>query len=122
MKLDLSFDLPVTLIVTNPILDIAAKTGLLLLAGLLAFFLAKALLIRGGRAFARRTRSGFDNILLESGFFSRAALLAPAPVFFWGLEFFSGLKGVLDHLIYAYLAVSVVLVLANLLDALSALY
>jgi len=122
VKLDLSFDLPVTLIVTNPILDIAAKTGLLLLAGLLAFFLAKALLIRGGRAFARRTRSGFDDILLESGFFSRAALLAPAPVFFWGLEFFSGLKGVLDHLIYAYLAVSVVLVLANLLDALSALY
>ena len=115
-------DLPVTLIDANPILDLAAKTGLLLLAGLFAFFLARTLLERGGRAFARRTRSGFDDILIETGFFSRAALLAPAPVFFWGLEFFSGLKGLLDHLIYAYLAVSVVLVLAKLLDALSRLY
>ncbi|OIQ51076.1 Miniconductance mechanosensitive channel YbdG [Pseudodesulfovibrio hydrargyri] len=122
MNLDLPFDLPVTLIEANPVLDLAAKTGLLLLAGLLAFFLARWLLVRGGRAFARRTRSKFDDILLESGFFSRAALLAPAPVFFWGLEFFSGLKGLLDHLIYAYLAVSVVLVLAKLLDALSGLY
>ena len=122
VNLDLPFELPVTLIETNLILDLAAKTGLLLLAGLLAFFLARWLLVRGARAFARRTRSGFDDILLETGFFSRAALLAPAPVFFWGLEFFSGLKGLLDHLIFAYLAVSVVLVLAKLLDGLSALY
>lgn len=122
MNLNLSFDLPVTLIDQDPFLDLAAKTGILLAAGLLAFFLARTLLVRGARAFAHRTRSGFDDILLESGFFSRAALLAPALVFFWGLEFFSGLKGVLDHLIFAYLAVAVVLILARLLDALSRLY
>ncbi|WP_338669901.1 mechanosensitive ion channel family protein [Pseudodesulfovibrio methanolicus] len=122
MNLDLSFNLPITLIHQDPFLDLAAKTGILLVAGLLAFLLARILLVRGARAFAHRTRSGFDDILLESGFFSRAALLAPALVFFWGMEFFSGLKGVLDHLIFAYLAVAVVLILARLLDALSRLY
>nr|WP_286181984.1 mechanosensitive ion channel domain-containing protein [Desulfovibrio sp. Huiquan2017] len=114
--------MPVTLIDADPILDLATKIGILIVGGLLAFFLARALLVRGGRAFAGRTRNGFDDILLQVGFFSRAALLAPALVFFWGLEFFSGLKGVLDHLIYAYLAVAVVLILSKLLDALSALY
>lgn len=122
MNLNLSFDLPVTLIDHDPVLDLAAKTGILLMAGLLAFFLVRALLVRGARAFAHRTRSGFDDILLESGFFSRAALLAPPLVFYWGLEFFSGLKGVLDHLLFAYLAVAVVLILDRLLDALSRLY
>jgi miniconductance mechanosensitive channel len=122
VNLNLPFDLPVTLMDRDPILDLAAKTGILLVAGLIAFFLARALLVRGGRAFARRTKSGFDDYLLQAGFFSRVALLAPALVFFWGLEFFSGLKGVLDHLIFAYLAVAVVLILAKLLDALSRLY
>lgn len=122
MNLDLQLDLPATLIEASPILDLAAKTGIMLLAGLLAFFLTRTLLLRGARAFSRRTRNGFDDFLLETGFFSRAALLAPALVFFWGLEFFSGLKGVLDRLVFAYLAVSVVLILATLLDALSNLY
>lgn len=122
MNFNQSFTLPVTLIDADPILDLATKIGILIVGGLLAFFLARALLVRGGRAFAGRTRNGFDDILLQVGFFSRAALLAPALVFFWGLEFFSGLKGVLDHLIYAYLAVAVVLILSKLLDALSALY
>ena len=114
--------LPVTLIKANPMLDLAAKTGLLLLAGLIAYWLARLLLVRGARAFARRTKSNFDDILVESGFFSRAALLAPAPVFFWGLEFFAGLKGVLDHAIYVYLALTVILVVTRLLDALARLY
>ncbi|EGB16475.1 MscS Mechanosensitive ion channel [Pseudodesulfovibrio mercurii] len=122
MNLDLSLTLPVTLIDSDPILDLATKTGLLIAGGLIAFFLARALLVRGARAFAHRTNNSFDDFLLKAGFFSRAALLAPALVFFWGLEFFSGLKGVLDHLIYAYLAVAVVLILAKLLDALSGLY
>lgn len=122
MNFNQPFTLPVTLIDADPILDLAAKTGILIAGGLLAFFLARTLLMRGGRAFAGRTQNGFDDILLQVGFFSRAALLAPALVFFWGLEFFSGLKGVLDHLIYAYLAVAVVLILSKLLDALSSLY
>lgn len=114
--------LPVTLIHSNQILDLAAKTGLLLLAGLLVYGLAKTLLVRAARAFARHTRSGFDDILVEAGVVSRAALLAPAPVLFWGLEAFSGLKGVLDNAVYAYIAVSVVMILTKVLDALSRFY
>ncbi|WP_316897022.1 mechanosensitive ion channel domain-containing protein [Pseudodesulfovibrio indicus] len=114
--------LPVTLIPSNQILDLAAKTGVLLLAGLLAYVLTRTLLVRAAHAFARHTRGGFDNMLMEAGVFSRAALLAPAPVLFWGLEIFAGLKGVLDNAIYAYIAVSVVMILTKVLDALSQLY
>nr|WP_321514633.1 mechanosensitive ion channel domain-containing protein [uncultured Pseudodesulfovibrio sp.] len=118
----MTFTTPLIFIENNPLLDMMAKTGLLLLAGLITFILARLLLVRAAHAFARRTKSQLDDILMEEGVFSRAALLAPAPVLFWGLELFPNTKDMLDDAIYAYMAVAVILVLVKVLDGLTRLY
>jgi len=110
------------LIEANPMLDTAAKAGLLLLTTLITFAIARLLLVRAAHAFASRSANTLDDILMEEGVFSRAALLAPAPVLFWGVDLFPELKDILPDAIYAYLAVAVVLVLAKILDTLVRLY
>ncbi|NDV20815.1 mechanosensitive ion channel [Pseudodesulfovibrio sp. JC047] len=118
----MTFTTPIILIESNPLLDMAAKTGLLLLGAMFTFIIARALLVSIAHAFARRTKSKIDDILMEEGFFSRAALLAPAPVLFWGLELFPQIKHVLDDAIYAYLAVAIILVLVRFINSLARLY
>eukprot|EP00831_Metopus_contortus_P019856 TRINITY_DN18659_c0_g2_i1.p3 TRINITY_DN18659_c0_g2~~TRINITY_DN18659_c0_g2_i1.p3 ORF type:complete len:290 (+),score=82.11 TRINITY_DN18659_c0_g2_i1:596-1465(+) len=118
----MTFTLPITLVQSNLILDMAAKIGVLLLAGLIAFGVARIFLVRAANAFATHTKGHFDNILMEEGVFTRAALLAPALALFWGLEFFPDIKDFMDNAIYAYTAVAVTLVLIKLLDALVRLY
>lgn len=113
---------PITLIENNLVLDIAAKTGVLLLAALIAFGVARLIIVGAAHAFARRTKSTFDDVLMREGVFTRAALLAPAPVLFWGVELFSNIGGLLHDIIYAYLAVAVVLVLDKAFDGLAAIY
>jgi len=113
---------PIILIDNNPMLDIIAKTGVLLLASLFTFAVARFLIVRAVHAFAIRTKSKFDDILMQEGVFSRAALLAPAPILLWGTDLFPKLQEFLPDIIYAYLAVAVVLVLAKTLDGLVRLY
>ncbi len=113
---------PIILIESHPMLDLVAKIGVLLAVAMLAFVIARLLIVRAAHAFALRTKSGFDDILMETGVFSRAALLAPAPILLWGVELFPELKDVLDDAVYAYLTVAVVLVLSKLLDGLVAIY
>ncbi|MCJ2165820.1 MULTISPECIES: mechanosensitive ion channel domain-containing protein [unclassified Pseudodesulfovibrio] len=118
----MNLTLPIVLIQESPMLDIIAKIGLLLVAGLITFALTKMFLVRAANAFARRTKSHFDDILMKEGVFSRAALLAPAPVLFWGLVLFPNIKSVMEDAIYAYTTVAIILVMAKLLDALTRLY
>ncbi|BCS90116.1 mechanosensitive ion channel family protein [Pseudodesulfovibrio sediminis] len=118
----MTFSTPIVIIENNHLFDVSAKIGLLLLAALIAYGVAKLLLVRAAHAFAQRTKSKLDDILMEQGVFSRAALLAPAPVFFWGLEFFPQLKDILHNAIYAYMAIAVILVMTKVLDGLVALY
>ena len=110
------------LIESNSMLDVAAKTGLLLLAALAAFAIAKPLIVRAAHTFSRHTKSRFDDILVEEGLFSRAALLAPAPVLLWGVDFFPEVSEILQDAIYAYVTLAVILVIAKALDALVRLY
>ena len=110
------------LIESNSMLDVAAKTGLLLLAALAAFAIAKPLIVRAAHTFSRHTKSRFDDILGEEGLFSRAALLAPAPVLLWGVDFFPEVSEILQDAIYAYVTLAVILVIAKALDALVRLY
>ena len=114
--------LPIILIADNPMLDLAAKAGLLLLAGLLAYAVARLVLVRAAHAFARRTRGAFDDMLVQEGVFARAALLATALVFYWGLKFTPTLKERVDDAVFAYTAVAVILVLIRMVDALVRLY
>jgi len=116
------FSTPVTLIENNAMLDMAAKTGMILLAAMIVFAFARLFIVRAAHAFSRRTKSGFDNILMEEGVFSRAALLAPAPVLFWGVDFFPEVRDMLHDAIYAYITVAVILVAVKMLDALVKLY
>ncbi|MDC0336415.1 mechanosensitive ion channel family protein [Pseudodesulfovibrio sp.] len=113
---------PIILIESNPLLDITAKIGVVLLAALIAFGVTKLLIVRAVHAFAERSASQLDDILMKEGVFSRAALLAPAPVLFWGAELFPEIKSFLPNLIYAYLAVAVVMVLTKALNGLGLLY
>lgn len=110
------------LIEADQMWDMTAKAGVLLGASLVAFGIAKFFIVRAAHAFAKRTKSQFDDILMEDGVFSRAALLAPAPVLLWGVDFFPRLADILTEGIYAYLAVAVVLVVVKVLDSLVHLY
>lgn len=111
-----------TLVKGNHLLDLAAKAGALLLAALIVYFITKFLLVRAARVFARRTHTRYDDILVKKGVFTRAALLAPTPLLFWGLELFPELKDALYHAVYAYLAVAVIMVLTTLVDGLVGVY
>ena len=110
------------LIQNNPMLDMTAKIGLIFLAALVAFAIARLLLVRAAHAFSRRSANTFDNFLMEEGVFARVALLAPALVLFWGVDFFPDVEEILYDIIYAYVTMAVILVVVKFLDALVRLY
>ncbi len=58
----------------------AALIGLVLLIALVANWIAKRIIVRGLRAVAKRTRSGWDDALVEQRVFERLSQLAPAMV------------------------------------------
>lgn len=113
---------PMTLIENNSLLDIAAKSGVLLLGALIAFAITRLFIVRAANAFALRTKSELDDILMKEGVFTRIALLAPAPVLFWGVDLFPNIRDVLHDAIYAYTTIAVILVLTKALDGLVAIY
>lgn len=110
------------LIQNSPMLDMTAKIGLIFLAALIVFAIARLLLVRAAHAFSRRSANTFDNFLMEEGVFARVALLAPALVLFWGVDFFPDVEEILYDAIYAYVTMAVILVVVKFLDALARLY
>ena len=110
------------LIQNNPMMDITAKIGLILLIAIIAFGITRLLLVRIAHAFSRRSANTFDNILMEEGVFTRTALLAPALIMFWAVDLLPDVKDILEDGIYAYVTVAIVLVMVKALDALIRFY
>lgn len=103
-------------------------TGLagLLLAAVLADLLAKYVLIAAVRAFARRSSTDWDDILVERNVFGRLAQVVPALVVYLGVPFVPGLPENLVTLIRnvatGYMILMLTFALATLIGAAHTIY
>ena len=102
----------------RPLIDIAAHIGALLLAAWIANFVAKKVMLRVIRKIADRSKSTWDNDLVEKKVFDRLSHVAPALIIYSLAPSFikenDAVVAVLTKLSYAYIA----LVGAAVVDAL----
>jgi miniconductance mechanosensitive channel len=68
----------------NPILDYLIRGGILLVAAAIAYFIANKILIRLIRRIAARTKSRWDDALVENKVFHRLSNLVPGLVVYFG--------------------------------------
>lgn len=88
----------------------------LLIATIASYFIARWLLGRVATAALQRTRTKFDDILVERGVFRQLAYLAPAIVAYYGLDYFPGIGDIATRLLLAYVVVNLVLIIDKLLS------
>jgi len=102
----------------RPLIDIAAHIGALLLAAWIANFVAKKVMLKVIRKIADRSKSTWDNDLVEKKVFDRLSHVAPALIIYSLAPSFikenDAVVAVLTKLSYAYIA----LVGAAVVDAL----
>ena len=107
---------------------IAAVLGVTLLAvvALIADLVAKRLLVRLLSGLAMRTRSTWDDALIEQRVFSHFAQCVPAVVFMIGAKWIPGIGGgtlhVIENVALAYLALMITLALGALMSAANSIY
>lgn len=103
-------------------------TGLVLLftAAVLAHFVAQRLLVSAARALARRSRSTWDDALVDNKVFGRLAQLLPALIIYLGIGFVPALPESIDTLIRnvatGYMVLMLTLALTSALSAANQVY
>ena len=76
----------------RPWIEEAAAIVVLVLVAYLADIIAKRQLVRVIRTFTRRTKSTWDDALMENKVFRRAAQVVPAAVVYFGAQFIPGIS------------------------------
>jgi miniconductance mechanosensitive channel len=85
-------------------------------------WIARRILIHGLREFIRRSRTQWDDILLEKRFFHRLAHLAPALVIYLSAPLFPELQATVADLAIALMGLAGLLVIGALLDSFVSIY
>ena len=110
----------------HPLLPVVAGSLILLLVAIFADLVAKRLLLVAIRAAATRTRSDWDDALVEHKVFDRLAHIIPAIIVYSGVELLPGLseanEAVVRNVAGAYMILVIVLTLAAVLSAANHVY
>ncbi len=110
----------------HPLLPVVAGSLILLLVAILADLVAKRLLLVAIRAVATRTRSDWDDALVEHKVFGRLAQIIPAIIVYSGVDLLPGLseadEAVVRNVAGAYMILVIVLTLAAVLSAANHVY
>jgi len=110
----------------HPLLPVIAGSLTLLLIAILADLVAKRLLLVAIRAVATRTRSDWDDALVEHKVFGRLAQIIPAIIIYSGVDFLPGVseahQTVVRNVAGAYMILVIVLTLAAVLSAANHVY
>jgi miniconductance mechanosensitive channel len=110
----------------HPLLPVVAGSLILLLIAILADLVTKRLLLVAIRAAATRTRSDWDDALVEHKVFGRLAQIIPAIIVYSGVDLLPGLseanEAVVRNVAGAYMILVTVLTLAAVLSAANHVY
>jgi miniconductance mechanosensitive channel len=110
----------------HSLLPVVAGSLILLLVAIFADLVAKRLLLVAIRAAATRTRSDWDDALVEHKVFSRLAQIIPAIIIYSGVRLLPGLseanEAVVRNVAGAYMIVVIILTLTAALSAANHVY
>ena len=111
---------------SHPLLPVVAGSLILLLVAILADLVAKRLLLVAIRAVATRTRSDWDDALVEHKVFGRLAQIIPAIIVYSGVDLLPGLseadEAVVRNVAGAYMILVIILTLTAVLSAANHVY
>ncbi len=110
----------------HPLLPVVAGSLILLLVAIFADLVAKRLLLVAIRAAATRTRSDWDDALVEHKVFGRLAQIIPAIIVYSGVDLLPGLseanEAVVRNVAGAYMILVIILTLTAALSAANHVY
>jgi len=110
----------------HPLLPVVAGSLILLLVAIFADLVAKRLLLVAIRAAATRTRSDWDDALVEHKVFGRLAQIIPAIIVYSGVDLLPGLseahEAVVRNVAGAYMILVITLTLTAVLSAANHVY
>jgi miniconductance mechanosensitive channel len=110
----------------HPLLPAVAGSLILLLVAILADLVAKRLLLVAVRAVATRTRSAWDDALVEHKVFARLAQLVPAIIIYTGIglvpDYPAAVEQVVRNVVSAYMILMVTLTVTALMSAANQIY
>lgn len=87
-----------------------------------SWILARIILTRIIGVYVKRSRSKWDDIILERRFFSRAAHLAPAVVLYFSASGFPAVQAWIQKLAQTYIIIVTTLIIFSLLDGFDEIY
>ena len=87
-----------------------------------SWILARIILTRIIGVYVKRSRSKWDDIILERRFFSRAAHLAPAVVLYFSASAFPAVQAWIQKLAQTYIIIVTTLIIFSLLDGFDEIY
>ncbi len=91
--------------------------ALVLLAAIVAYFLARFFCRKTLHALATRTKTRLDDVVIRHGVLGRAALLVPGIMVYYGSELFPILAPGVQRILHIYMLVVLALTLSKLLSA-----
>ncbi len=95
----------------------------MIVSAVVAYFIAKQVVLRAVEFFVRKTAAGWDDVIVKRGVFNAVAWLAPALVAYYSAyTFATEAQDILQRLLLAYMQVVLILVLFRFLDAASDIY
>ena len=101
----------------QPLVQATARTVIVLLIAWLSFYAARTVLLRWIARLIRKTRTRFDDVLMEHGVLRRVALLAPIVVLYYGAGWLPGPEAYALQVVNATLTVVVLLVVGAAINA-----
>ncbi|MCZ6500581.1 MAG: mechanosensitive ion channel, partial [Gammaproteobacteria bacterium] len=110
----------------HPLFPAVAGSLILLLVAILADLVVKRLLLVAVRAVATRTRSAWDDALVEHKVFARLAQLVPAIIIYTGIglvpDYPAAVEQVVRNVVSAYMILMVTLTVTALMSAANQIY
>lgn len=107
------------------IIENATVIVVTVLMAILADYVIKRIIISTITRFARKSKTGWDDIFVRRKVFNRLAHLAPALIVFYSLQFIfeaEKLVAFLENMVQAYMVILVLLVLDSVINALHEIY
>lgn len=109
-----------------PLIATLVGIALLIIVALIADLIAKRQLLRLLRGLARRTRSTWDDALVDQQVFRRFAKIIPAVIVIYGAQWVPGIPDgmlqVIENIALAYMALMIMLAVGALMNAANDIY
>lgn len=105
-------------IIANPILGISVKVLGVFILALLVYLITHKVLIGIIKKLTKKTKTEFDDILLNEKILRRASFIPPAIVLQKFRLFDASIENTIDHIFEAFIALLIILIVHGLLDAL----